>query len=127
MRQRRESMINLKPTVVAGLTSDIKLLNLLRGPRVHFQFPPNPAEFPRITYYEIDNVPIIAGGKEIAADIYFMIDIWNKGSTSEIAAAADSIMTGIGFKREFARDLVENTRNGVIYHKTMRYKIKKGV
>lgn len=120
-------MINIKPDVVNALLDDAELISLLGGPRVYFHYPPNPAEFPRITYYEIDNVPIMVGGEEIAADIFMIIDVWNKGGTSTIALRVDAVMAKHGFKREFAHDLVEIQKNGVVHHKTMRYKIKKGV
>ncbi|MFZ5688674.1 MAG: DUF3168 domain-containing protein [Bacillota bacterium] len=114
-------MINLKPTVYAALKNDPTLTGLLGGPRIYFQCPPDPAEFPRITYYEADNKDFpFADELEASTEIIIVIDIWAKGSTSAIAQAVDNIMTSHGFYREFTTDLYETTTN--VHHRPMRYR-----
>lgn len=114
-------MKNLKADVVAALKSDATLTTLLGGPRIYFQFPPDPAEFPRITYYEADNKDFPFGDDmENATEVILVVDIWNTGSTSDIAASVDRVMNGLGFYREFSADLYED--QGQIHHKTMRFR-----
>lgn len=114
-------MKNLKPTVVSALKSDPTLTSLLGGPRIYYQYPADVSEFPRITYYEADNKDYpFADELENATEIIMVVDIWNKGSTSEIADSVDRVMNSLGFYREFAGDLYEaETR---VHHKTMRFR-----
>lgn len=115
-------MINIKPAVVAALKEDVDLIGLLGGPRIYFQAAPNAKEFPRITYYELDNHgSLYADDMEQASEILIVIDIWHTVKTSEIAQAVDKLMTGLGFVREFASDLYEDDTK--IFHKTMRFRI----
>ena len=119
-------MINIKPTVVAALKADATLTGLLGGQRVYFQVSPNADEYPRITYYELDNSgALFADDVEQASEIVIMVDVWSKTSTSAIAQAVDNVMTGLGFEREAAPDLYENDTK--VHHKAIRYGIEKEI
>jgi hypothetical protein len=113
---------NIKTTVVSTLKADTTLKGLVSD-RVIFMSLPDEPEFPCITYYEQNNTPALVGdGKELTSESVMVIDVWSKGSNTEIAKAVDDVMAGLRFVREFAGDLYE-TDTGV-YHKSMRYRIK---
>ncbi len=115
-------MINLKTTVVSALKQDATLSSLIAG-RVIFMTLPDSPTFPCITYYEQNNTPALVGdGEELTSESVMVIDVWSKGSTTTIAQAVDSVMTGLNFRREFSGDLYENDTK--VYHKSMRYRHK---
>ena len=115
-------MKNIKTTVVSTLKADTTLKGLVSD-RVIFMSLPDEPEFPCITYYEQNNSPALVGdGKELTSESVMVIDVWSKGSTTAIAQAVDSVMTGLNFRREFSGDLYENDTK--VYHKSMRYRIK---
>jgi len=115
-------VINIKPAVVAALKGDGTLIGLLGGLRVYFQAAPDAKEFPRVTYYELDNHgSLYADDSEQASEIIIVVDIWHTAKTTQIAQAVDNVMAGLGFAREFASDLYEDDTK--IYHKTVRYRI----
>lgn len=113
-------MINLKPEVYSALVNNQALVSLLGGPRVYQMVAPNADEFPRITFFELTNFDsAFADDQAFVTEIHIQIDIWNKGSTSAIAAEVDRTMKSIGFKREASADLYEEDTK--IFHKAMRY------
>lgn len=116
-------MINIKPKVVAALKADAALTEFV-GDRIYYYYPPVEAAYPCISYYELDNRPALYGdNQELASEIMIVVDIWSKGSTSNIADAVARVMKSLRFIREFAGDLYEADTG--VYHKTMRYRILK--
>lgn len=119
-------MTNIKPTIVAALKNDATLTSLLGGQRIYFQYPPNEAEFPRITYYMLDDreTAHAMGFKAVEETKHLSIDIWSKESTSEIEARVDEIIKGLGYfvTRITNIDLYEKGTN--VFHKHMVYEFK---
>lgn len=119
-------MVNVKPELVAALKGDAQIISLLGGPFVYFQYPEDETQYPRITYYELDNKGFIyADNEEKASQIYIMVDIWSKESTSALASAVNIVMKSLGYVREFAADLFETDTK--VFHKPMRFRIEKEV
>lgn len=118
-------MINLKPQVLGALQADDKLINLLGGLRIYQLRAPVATEFPRITFFEYENIgATYADDTEQDSEIYIQIDIWCRdSSTSEIAKRVDITMKSIGFQRQASQDLYEDDNDTEIYHKAMRYSI----
>lgn len=117
-------MINPKPEVLAALEANFALTSLLGGKRIYFMKAPKADEFPRITFFEINNVgALYADDEEQGSAIYLQIDIWSKGSTSAIAEEVDKAMKSLGYGRISAADLFEE--DTLIFHKAMRYKTMK--
>jgi hypothetical protein len=90
---------------------------------------PNAKEFPRITFFELDN-----SGNEYADDaeynssIVFQIDIWNQDKNGvmrnpDIADAVDRILKTLGFERSFSHDFYEDDTK--VYHTVMRFSTTK--
>ncbi len=106
-------MVNIKPLVLQALRGDADLIELLGGPKVYQQEPPEKVVPPLITFVEIDNEPhIYAGEIEVISRITMGVTPWvekNK-STSVIAKAIDRVMHGLGGKRERASDDEETVR-----------------
>lgn len=115
-------MINLKPDVVSALKNDPTLTGLLGGQRIYFREPPDMSVFPRVTYYEADNREFPFGDElEASTEVVMVIDVWNTGSTSAIAQTLDSVMSGLGFYREYSADL-EYDSDVKVHRKHMRYR-----
>ncbi|MBA4544373.1 DUF3168 domain-containing protein [Thermoactinomyces daqus] len=115
-------MINLKPLVVSALESNQALISLLGGPRIYFMVAPDAEEFPRITYYELNNTDEdYADDDPISSTISFQISIWTKdpAQISPIALEVDQSMGNAGFYRTFTTDLFEEDTR--VFHKPMRY------
>lgn len=117
-------MINPKPEILAALEANAALTGLLGGKRIYFIKAPKADEFPRITFFEIDNIgSFYADDQEQGSAVYIQIDIWSKGSTSAIAEEVDKTMKGLGYGRTSAADLYE--LDTLTFHKAMRYKTMK--
>lgn len=115
-------MIDVKLAVVEALKNDPTLSSLIDGRVIFYALPDSPT-FPFITYYEQSNVPGLKGdGRELTSESVMVIDVWSKGSNTEIAKAVDDVMAGLRFVREFAGDLYESDTG--VYHKSMRYRHK---
>ncbi|MED0672036.1 DUF3168 domain-containing protein [Aneurinibacillus aneurinilyticus] len=114
-------MINIKPKIVQALESNQALVSLLGGKRIYQLVAPNPDEFPRITFFEMDNVDDrFADDEAISSEIRIQIDIWSKKSTPNIADEVDKTMKSLGFRRTASADLYEEDTK--VFHKGMRYK-----
>lgn len=114
-------MKNLRPLIVQALENDPVLVSLLGGNRVYYHKAKNALEFPRITFFELNNTgDSFADNQEIASDISFQIDIWSKNSTSAIHVKVDEIMKNIGFFRYAVADLYESDTQ--VFHYAMRYR-----
>ena len=117
-------MINPKPEILAALEANNALIGLLGDKRIYFMKAPKADEFPRVTFFEIDNIgSLYADDLEQGSTIYIQIDIWSKGSTSAIAGEVDKTMKTLGYARTSAADLFE--QDTLTFHKAMRYKTLK--
>lgn len=117
-------MINLKPVVLQALESNQALLSLLGGKRIYQLVAPDAEEFPRVTFFELDNRDYsFADDTALSSEIKFQISVWSKGSTSAIAMEVDKTMKELGFQRYFATDLYEDDTK--VFHKPMRYRTQK--
>lgn len=121
-------MINLKPLVVSALESNQALISLLEGPRIYFMFAKDAEEFPRITYFELNNTDEDhADDTAISSRVSFQISIWTKypAQLSPIALEVDRAMKNAGFYRTYTTDLFEEDTK--VFHKPMRYSTIKEV
>ncbi|WP_333595518.1 tail completion protein gp17 [Anaerospora hongkongensis] len=100
-------MVNIKPIVLQALRGDESIVELLSGPKVYQQEPPEKAAPPLITFVEVENEPhIYADEKEVVSRIVMGVTPWvekNK-STSAISREIDRVMHALGGKRERASD-----------------------
>lgn len=114
-------MINIKPKIAQALESNQALVSLLGGKRIYQLVAPNPDEFPRITFFEMDNIDDrFADDEAISSEIRIQIDIWSKKSIPKIADEVDKTMKSLGFRRTASADLYEEDTK--VFHKGMRYK-----
>lgn len=122
-------MINLKPAVLAALEANTALSALLGldkfGAKPIYQSVTKDGDkFPRITFFELNNLDsLYVDDAAYASEIAMQIDIWSKGSTSDIAIQVDLTMKSLSFKRESSIDLYES--DTMIFHKAMRYSTNK--
>ncbi|MBJ8026152.1 tail completion protein gp17 [Bacillus cereus] len=113
-------MINVRPEIVQALENNQELVSLLGGRRVYYRKAKHAEEFPRITFFELDNRPDgFADNEESESEITFQIDIWSKGSTTVIHQKVNEIMKRIGFSRYAVADLYEEDTQ--IFHYAMRF------
>ncbi|HDX9648556.1 DUF3168 domain-containing protein [Bacillus cereus] len=113
-------MMNLRLEIVQALENNQGLVSLLGGKRVYYRKVKNAEEFPRITFFELDNRPEgFADNDESESEITFQIDIWSKGSTTAIHQKVNEIMKSIGFSRYAVADLYEDDTQ--IFHYAMRF------
>ncbi|MBW3490574.1 DUF3168 domain-containing protein [Bacillus sp. FDAARGOS_1420] len=113
-------MINLRPEILQALENNQELVSLLGGKRVYYRKAKHAEEFPRITFFELDNRPSgFADNEEGESEITFQIDIWSKVSTTAIHQKVNAIMKSIGFSRYAVADLYEEDTQ--IFHYAMRF------
>lgn len=114
-------MINVKSNIRSALLSNAALILLLGGERIYQMAAPRAEEYPRITFFEINNSDSeFADDEAYASDVSVQIDVWNKGSTSSISSEVDETMKSMGFARTSAPDYYEQDTK--VYHKAMRYR-----
>ncbi|EOP46622.1 tail completion protein gp17 [Bacillus cereus] len=114
-------MKNLRPVILQAFESNQELVSILGGKRFYYQKAKNAEELPRITFFELNNVPdSFADDEEIASEITFQIDIWSKNSTTVIHTKVNEIMKTIGFSRYAVADLYEDDTK--IFHYAMRFR-----
>jgi hypothetical protein len=116
-------MINLKPTILQALQNDAALISLLAGQHIYQLMAPNATEFPRIVFWEYDNIGgTYADDVEADSEVYIQIDIACRDqSTSAIAQEVDKVMKSIGFFRNASTDQYNDNNDTQIYEKHMRY------
>ena len=113
-------MINIKTEIVQALEGNPTLISLLGGNRIYQIKAPDATEFPRITFFQVDNFDSnFADDTAIASEILIQIDIWHKSSTTTIAQEVDKTMKSLGFRRTSSTDLYEEDTQ--IFHTVMRY------
>lgn len=113
-------MIDLKPAILKALESNQALVSLLGGKRIYQLVAPKAEEFPRITFFELNNRgERYADDVELSSDVRIQMDVWSKGNTSRLSEEVDKTMKALGFQRYFATDLYEDDTK--VFHKAMRY------
>lgn len=112
---------DVKTIIRSALIANTALTDLLGGERVYQLAAPNAEEYPRITFFEIDNSDSeFSDDAAYAIDVRVQIDVWSKGSTSAIAGEVDTTMKSLGFSRTSAPDFYEP--DTLVYHKALRYR-----
>lgn len=104
-------MINLKPTIVQALK---KITN-----NVTEEYPKDFKKLPALTYCEENNAlhTVCSGIGEAYSTVTFRIEIWKKGSTSELKQHVDRELSSLGLIRISSIDRNEPELN----HTIMRY------
>jgi hypothetical protein len=112
---------DVKTDLRTALLANAALVSLLGGDRVYQLVAPNATEFPRITFFELNNSDsAYADNTAYMADISVQIDVWSKGSTSAIAGEVDKTMKANGWTRTSAGDFYEEDTK--VFHKALRYR-----
>ncbi len=102
-------MINLRPEIVQALENKQELVYLLGGKRVQYRKAKNAEEFPRITFFELDNrTDGFADNDESESEITFQIDLGSKGSTRANHQKVNKDMKSIGFSSYKVYDIKED-------------------
>ena len=92
--------IDVKTEIRTALLANAALITLLGGQHIYQLAAPDAKQFPRITFFEIDNSDIaFADDTAIVSDVPVQIDVWSKGSTSALAGEVDETMKALGFAR----------------------------
>jgi hypothetical protein len=113
--------IDIKTEIKSTLLANSALVALLGGQRVYQLAAPKAEEYPRITFFEIDNLDTaFADDVAYASDVYVQIDVWSKSSTSAISGEVDKTLKGLEFARTGGADLYEQKTK--VYHKALRYR-----
>ena len=111
-------MINVKADIYAALVAGCTGTDHT-GADVSDEFPKEWKKFPKVTFTEEQNdVYEWTDNEEKSARIGYRIDVWDKTSTSTVAAEVDAVMSALGFYRTMCIDVpVAETYK----HKQMRY------
>jgi hypothetical protein len=113
-------VIDLKPQVYQALVGDAELVQLLGGQHVYQVKAPDATEYPRVTFFELNNVDSdYADDGAVSVEIRLQVDVWSKGNYSAIVARVNAIMESLGFTRYYSTDLYESDTD--VYHKALRY------
>ncbi|OAS21136.1 tail completion protein gp17 [Paenibacillus oryzisoli] len=113
--------IDVKTEIRTALLANSALVTLLGGQRIYQLAAPKADEYPRITFFEIDNSDAaFADDTAIASDVPVQVDVWSKGSTSAVSGEVDKTMKTLGFSRTGASDFYET--DTLVFHKAMRFR-----
>lgn len=111
-------MFNVKE-YVRSILMDPEILNLTGDRTVHYIHASSPVA-PYIEYLFYDeNGEEWAENKEIATNFYIQVDIFSKGSYSDLESKIKEKMINADFKRSMAADSYESDTQ--LYHKAMRF------
>ncbi len=104
-------MINVKDQVYAALCEQFDQVSDI--------YPLDWSVFPVVQYTEeANNVVTKTDNKEQLAQLRYRIDIWNNGSTSELALMVDDALSPLGLVRTECQDVPDPSNHR---HKQMRY------
>lgn len=119
-------MIDIKPTIGQALTTNATLTSLLgSGERIFYMQSPSLKICPCIVFSEEGNRgKYFFDNAESASEIVVYINIFASADTHLLADCVNTIMEGLGFVREYSRDL---PKNNDMYQKHMRFKTIKEV
>jgi hypothetical protein len=119
-------MIDVKPQIYQTMINDSQLISLLSGKNIYQIAAPDGAAFPRITFFELNNIDTdFSDDTAFATEIRIQVDVWHTGNYSSIVKRVNEIMESMGFVRYFATDLFESDTEPKVFHKALRYKISK--
>lgn len=105
-------MINLKPKICKALKT-IEEINLSE------EYPNDWSMFPAVTYTEEDNsIYQISDGIESMCKVVYRIDIWHNRSTSDIAIEISDVLSKLGLRRTFCKDVPDPSK---LKHKVLRF------
>jgi hypothetical protein len=122
-------VIDLKPIVGNAMSANATLTGILGLDKfgsipIYLHVAKDGDHYPRITFFELNNIDsTYFDDTAYASDISMQIDIWSKGSTSDMADQVDLTMKSLNFKRESGIDMYES--DTFIFHKAMRYTVNK--
>ncbi|SDY69487.1 DUF3168 domain-containing protein [Thermoactinomyces sp. DSM 45892] len=119
-------MLNLREEVVSALEKDVKIIYALGGKRIYHLKAPKSDEYPRITFFELMNIPsYFADDQTTVSEVSFQISIWSRSSNdlSDIGSRVAEVMESLGFIRTFSMDIYEDDTK--IFHRPMRFKTKR--
>src|SRR5690554_888036 len=108
-------MYDIKPEVFQ------KLSEIVGEDNVSDEFPSEFNNLPYISFYELVNEDVYKLKEELYTEIVIQIDIWHDRSTGSLARQVNNAMNSIGLKRDFARDMPDQSG---MKRKTMRFKGK---
>lgn len=112
-----------KEVVRAALLGNAELVSLLGGERIYQSAAPEADEYPRVTFFEVNNQETdFADDVAFASLIVMQIDIWSKESTSAIAKEVSNTMKVEGWSRSLSTDQYETDVE--VHHKIMRFRTK---
>jgi hypothetical protein len=104
---------------VRSILSDPGIINLTGGKTVHFIHANSPvAPYVEYLFYD-ENGAAWEEGKEISTDYFLQIDIFSKGSYSDLENKIKEKLMNVGFERDMAADLYESDTQ--LFHKAMRF------
>ena len=104
-------MINVKDQVYAALSAQFENVSDI--------YPLSWESFPVVQYTEeANNVVTKTDNREQLASLKYRIDIWNNGSTSQLAIEVDEALAPLGLTRTMCSDVPDPSNHR---HKQMRY------
>ncbi len=120
-------MINSKTLLTTALESNKEIVDLIGkdvndNPRIYHLNAPRADDFPRITFFEINNIDSNYADDDVtASEIDVQISIWvtDPSLLTEISNQVNKAMRDHNFKRYFVTELYEKDTG--VYHKPMRY------
>lgn len=126
-RESGGSVVNIKGEVKTALRANSALVALLgNADKVQYFYPDDFNKLPIVTYKELDNSISLGGdNQEVASEIIFVLEVWSKSGTSDIALQVDKTMQSLYFGRmPGTRDLYETDTK--THHKVMIYQTQRG-
>jgi len=120
------TVADAKAILYTALKNSAALKALLGGAFVYYEFPDETVEIKKlpawVVYYEIENRPQFADGREYYVEAVYQVDVFSWKSTTKIADTVNDILSALGFERQMSSDTVED-ETPVLYRKAMQYRI----
>ena len=96
-------MILQAETVCAALLCDSTVKSII-GEKLFREMPPSESAFPCVTYAESNSPALGADNAEALTTVIFAFECWHRHSAWPLASAVDSVLSGLGYAREYAQD-----------------------
>lgn len=120
-------MADAKTLLVSTLKNNAALSALLGGPYVFYEFPDTSVDIGTLSawviYYEIENKPVFADGREYFVDATYQVDVFSRKTTTKIAKALNAALSAVEFERQQSSDTVEKDGDQIIFCKATQYRI----
>lgn len=120
-------MADAKTLLVSTLKNNAALSALLGGPYVFYEFPDTSVDIGTLSawviYYEIENKPVFADGREYFIDAAYQVDVFSRKTTTKIAKAVNAALSAVEFERQQSSDTVEEDGDQIIFRKATQYRI----